>query len=211
MPARRSAMILAIGVGLAFGLPTLAAAEQWPLAPQGGGSDFRDRDDRDNHHHRDRDWRDHDRHDHDRDRRSGRDRDRHHRDRDGWQDDGWDRRDRGWSYNDRRDWGRRHDRGPKIVDGWQRHHDRSDFYGDGGLPDHLDGLGTYSGDLSASRDRHNGNYFYVDRNGRFDRDDATMGILTGPGRRGPSIIGIAPDGFESVCDRRGGVCVIRPD
>lgn len=63
--------------------------------------------------------------------------------------------------------------------------------------------GTYTGNVSGYRDRGNGNYFYVERDGNY-------GAPREPrrhNRAGPKVI---QPGTGSACSNEGGVCVIRP-
>lgn len=110
------------------------------------------------------------------------------------------------------------DRGGR--DRWDRHHrrhhghwrdrDRRDRNTSGVVLERRDGpatntSGTYTGNLSSYRDRGNGNYFYVERDGAF------AGRETGGMRRepaGPKVIN--PGSGGSACSDEGGVCVIRP-
>jgi len=110
-------------------------------------------------------------------------------------------RDR-WGYRSKRDRdhkaeviGKKRRGGPKDLSG---------FSGNGALPDHIRNLGTFSGNISAVRDRTNGIYLYRDRN-----KVGGMKILTAPSPKGPKIIGVTPESFKAACDKHGSVCVIK--
>lgn len=79
------------------------------------------------------------------------------------------------------------------------------LYGDGPLPDRVPGLGTFSGGISAERDRGNGIYFSLSGGNSGPR------VLMAPKpAKGPKIIAVTPDGKGSHCDNAGAVCIIRP-
>ena len=124
-----------------------------------------------------------------------------------------------WSYRSERvkretgdrDWGQRSNKGwsrkTEVVSKKHRGGNKgpSGFSGDGALPDYIRNLGTFSGSISAVRDRKNGIYFYRDR-----ANVGELKILTAPSPTGPKIIGVTPESFEAACDQQGSVCVIKP-
>tara|TARA_R110002020_G_scaffold135228_5_gene302036 strand:+ start:1082 stop:1768 length:687 start_codon:yes stop_codon:yes gene_type:complete len=183
-------------------------------------SDRDHRGDRDRRHGRDRNWRMGD----GRDRHDGRgdDRRRHwsgndrHDGRKDWTRKDWDRKDWTRKDRDRRDWGhrgadrhqwgiRRSDRNdPRDRDGRNHSNDRPgrDLYRRHDRP-----ADTYTGGGGVWRDPGNGTYVYSGDGGI---GGSNMKILEVPTRRGPKVIGIAPDSFEAACDYAGDVCIIRP-
>ncbi|PWV98316.1 hypothetical protein DFR52_105299 [Hoeflea marina] len=109
-------------------------------------------------------------------------------------------RDDGHSGNRHHRWDRRH-KGRYGHRGFKG----QPLYGNGPLPDRVPGLGTFSGDLDAERDRGNGIYFSL--SGR----DAEPGIIPAPAAgKGPKIIRVKPKGQGTHCHDAGSVCVIRP-
>lgn len=112
-------------------------------------------------------------------------------------------RDRDWGQRSGKGWdrkaevvGKKHHGGLKGLPG---------VSGDGALPDYIRNLGTFSGSISAVRERKNGIYFYRDRT-----NVGGMKILSAPSPKGPKIIGVTPESFEAACDSQGSVCVIKP-
>lgn len=82
-----------------------------------------------------------------------------------------------------------------------RHHDGG-FFGDGPLPDHIPGLGTFAGSISAVRDPGNGIYFY------FNGTSSPYRPIVIPGN--PKIITVTPHAGAAACEAAGPVCIIRP-
>lgn len=114
------------------------------------------------------------------------------------------KRDRG---DDRGRWNRDRDRGHH---GRWRDRDRPNRNTSGVTIDRRAGSGpstsggTYTGNISGSRDRGNGNYFYIDRNDGFASD--TDNVVRNPS--GPKVVN--PASGNSACADEAGVCVIRP-
>ncbi|MBC7284319.1 hypothetical protein [Hoeflea sp.] len=145
----------------------------------------------------------------DRDVRRHWDRDRRH-DRD-WHKkrirDRADRRDarrRHWSgntrYDERKDWG--HRAGDSADWGIRRSDRHRDLYRNRDRR-----ADTYSGGGGVWRDPGNGTYVY---GGDSRVGGSGLRIIEVPTRRGPKVLGIAPESFEGACDRSGRVCIIRP-
>lgn len=87
-------------------------------------------------------------------------------------------------------------------------HSQQISVGTNGLPSFLPRIGTYSGGISALRDRGNGNYFMTDT-GRHLREPRSTrsGLQLAPKAR---IINVNVQTIGSECSYEHGVCVIRP-
>ncbi len=88
--------------------------------------------------------------------------------------------------------------------GHYRHHGADPIYGGDDFPSFIPGRGTYSGSLSALRQRGNGTYYRVERrNSDFAGD---VGYELNPL---PKIINVTPGNAGQACAWEPGVCVIR--
>jgi hypothetical protein len=85
--------------------------------------------------------------------------------------------------------------------GWRHDHRRQSVVIGGDLPTHVPGIGTYSGGLSAFRDRGNGVYLYREGGRSAEREPFRL-------QDGPRIV--VPGGGDAQCSNESGVCVIRP-